>query len=63
VLKTYIVFRAGHAQYIVQAETRVRAVQAVLLRAEGLAHDWIAHELNSYPEHLQARLRRDSVTI
>ena len=62
-MKTYIVFRPGHGQYIVQAETLVRAVQSVLMRADGVARDWTAHDLSTYPAHLQARLRRESVTI
>jgi hypothetical protein len=62
-MKTYIVFRAGHGQYVVQAETLVRAIQSVILRAHGVARDWIAHDLSTYPQHLQDRLRRESVAI
>jgi hypothetical protein len=62
-MKTYIVFRPGHGQYIVQAETLVRAIQSVLIRADGFARDWIAHDLSTYPQHLQDRLRRESVAI
>ncbi len=62
-MKTYIVFRAGHGQFIVQAETLVRAIQSVLMRADGVARDWTAHDLSTYPAHLQARLRRESTII
>jgi hypothetical protein len=62
-MNTYIVFRAGHGQHIVRAETLVRAVQAVLLRADGFARDWTAHDLSTYPVHLQARLRSESTII
>ncbi len=57
-MKTFIVFRAGHGQFIVQAETLVRAIQSVLMRADGFAHD-----LSTYPQHLQARLRSESTII
>ena len=62
-MKTYIVFRAGYGQYIVQAETLVRAIQSVLMRAEGFARDWIAHDLSTYPQHLQTRLIRESIVL
>jgi hypothetical protein len=62
-MKTYIVFRAGYGQYIVQAETLVRAIQSVLMRADGFARDWTAHDLSTYPQHLQARLTRESTII
>ena len=62
-MKTYIVFRRGHGQYIVQAETLVRAVQSVLMIADGFARDWIAHDLSTYPAHLQSRLMRESTII
>jgi hypothetical protein len=62
-MRTYIVFRAGHGQYIVQAETLVRAIQSVLMRADGFARDWTAHDLSTYPQHLQARLVRESIVL
>lgn len=61
-LQTYIVFRRG-AQLIVQAETLVRAVQSAILHSGGVARDWVAHRLDTYPEHLQSRLLRESTTI
>jgi hypothetical protein len=47
----------------VQAETLVRAIQSVLMRADGFARDWTAHDLSTYPQHLQARLTRESTII
>jgi hypothetical protein len=47
----------------VQAETLIRAIQSVLMRADGFARDWTAHDLSTYPAHLQARLRNESTII
>lgn len=62
-MKQYIVFRARHGQYIVRAETAVRAVQAVLWIADGFACDWVCHRLETYPKHLQDRLLRESTIL
>ncbi len=62
-MKTYIVFRRSHGQYIVQAETLIRAIQSVLMIADGFARDWTAHDLSTYPAHLQSRLLRESSII
>jgi len=58
----YIVFRPG-AQLIVSAETMVRAIQSAMLHSGGLARDWTAHRLATYPAHLQTRLLRESTLI
>lgn len=59
----FVVFRAGYGQFVVTAETTVRAIQSVLLIADGFACDWICHRLNTYPAHLQARLLRESIIL
>ena len=61
-MRQYIVFRRGH-QYIVHAETLVRAIQSAMLHAGGVASDWTCHRLDTYPLHLQARLTLESTTI
>lgn len=58
----FIVFRRG-AQLIVTAPTWVRAIQAAIEHAGGFAADWTAHRFDSYPQHLQTRLLRESVVI
>lgn len=58
----FIVFKPG-AQFIVEAETMVRAIQSAILHSGGLARDWTAHRLSTYPQHLQIRLQRESAHI
>lgn len=58
----FIVFRRGH-QFIVHAETLVRAIQSAMLHAGGVASDWTCHRLDTYPAHLQARLTLESTTL
>lgn len=61
-MRRYIVFRRGY-QYIVHAESVVRAIQTAMLHGGGVADDWVCHQFSSYPQHLQARLTRESVTL
>lgn len=66
-MQQFIVFRniypnAG-AQYIVKAETYVRAIQAVLAATDTVADGWIAHKLNSYNPKIQSRLIAESVSL
>jgi len=61
-MNQYIVFRAG-GQYIVSAETSVRAVQAVILEIGGFAKDWNVHNLSDYNPKLRARVIADSVIL
>lgn len=61
-MTTYIVFRRKQ-QFIVQAETLVRAVQAALLHSGGVASEWNCHALSTYPDHLQTRLIKESPTL
>lgn len=61
-MRQYIVFRRGY-QFIVNAESVVRAIQTAMLQAGGVASDWTCHQFSSYPQHLQARLTRESITL
>ena len=61
-MKTYVVF-GKLGQYMVDAESLVRAVQTAMLHAGGFAKDWTAHVLASYPDHLQIRLLRETESI
>ena len=58
-MKQWIVF-GRRGQVILQAETMVRAIQAAIVACGGFARDWNAHRLETYPQHLQARLLRES---
>lgn len=57
-MKTYILF-GRHGDYIATASTLVEAVQLAILARGGVARDWTAHALSTYPAHLQARLLRE----
>lgn len=57
-MNTYILF-GRHGDYIATAPTLVRAVQAAILARGGVARDWTAHDLSTYPAHLRARLLRE----
>ncbi len=61
-MKTYIVF-GNLGQFIVDAETTIRAIQAAILNGGGLASDWVAHDFSQYNQKLQARLRSESTAI
>lgn len=58
----FVVF-GKRGQFLVNAESLVRAVQAAMLHAGGVASDWTAHKLSSYPFHLAARLSAESACI
>lgn len=58
----YIVF-GKLGQYIVTAESWVRAIQIVIAKTDSVAFDWNSHIFNSYPEKLQIRIINDSRTI
>lgn len=62
-MQKFIVFRAGHGQYIVRAASPADAVQQVLYVADGTAWDWTVHKLSDYNSNLQARLMRESVVL
>ena len=59
----YIVFRAGHGQFIVNAASVVQAVQEVILHNEGTASDWVCHDLSNYNPKMRQRLLETSETI
>jgi hypothetical protein len=48
---------------VVRAETWIRAVQAMIAVTDTVARDWTAQRLSDYPEHLQARLRREALPV
>lgn len=58
----YLVF-GKLGQYIVSAESYVRAIQAVITETNSVAFDWKCHIFNSYPEKLQAKIINDFRTI
>jgi len=58
----FIVFgRLG--QYIVNAESFIRAIQAVIIETNTVALDWNCHALKGYPEKYQAKILGDFRTI
>lgn len=57
-MKTYILF-GRHGDYIATAPTLVGAIQIAILDRGGVARDWTAHDLATYPAHLRARLLRE----
>lgn len=57
-MKTYILF-GRHGDFLATASTLVDAVQLAILARGGVARDWTAHDLSTYPAHLQARLLRE----
>ena len=66
-MRKYIVF-GKLGQYIVSAESWVRAIQAVLEHTDNIgqpfaADYWQAHQLAHYNPTIRAKLVRDSVAI
>ncbi len=66
-MSTYIVF-GKLGQYIVSAESWVRAIQSVLEHTDTLgqcfaADNWTAHRLSNYNPAMRARLIAESVSI
>lgn len=61
--QTFIVFSPEHGQFITHADTWIRAIQNVLAVAPGVAADYIAHRLDSYPAKWQSRLLADSLEV
>jgi hypothetical protein len=57
-MNTYICF-GPYGDFITDAPTLVRAIQNAMLARGGFARDWTAHDLSTYPAHLQARLLRE----
>lgn len=57
-MKTYICF-GPFGDFITDAPTLVRAIQNAILARGGFAKDWTAHDLSTYPAHLQARFLRE----
>jgi hypothetical protein len=57
-MKTYILF-GRHGDYIAAAPSIVAAIQSAILARGGVARDWTAHDLATYPAHLRARLLRE----
>ena len=57
-MNTYIVF-GPYGDFITDAPTLVRAIQNAMQARGGFARDWTAHDLSSYPPHLEARLLRE----
>ena len=58
----YLVF-GKLGQYIVSAESYVRAIQSVIAETNSVAFDWKCHIFNSYPEKLQTKIVNDFRTI
>jgi hypothetical protein len=55
IMKTYIVF-GTFGDYLTDAPTWIAAVQSAIAARGGSARDWTAHDLATYPAHLQARI-------
>jgi hypothetical protein len=58
-MQDFIVF-GKFGQFIVTAETWVRAVQVVVSQTNAYARDCYAHDLSGYNEKLRKRLLRES---
>jgi hypothetical protein len=58
----FIVFGKS-GQYIVTAESFIRAIQAVIAQTNTVALDWNCHALKGYPEKYQAKILGDFRTI
>jgi hypothetical protein len=54
-MKTWILF-GRFGDYITDAPTMVGAIQSAIVARGGFARDWTAHDLSTYPAHLQARI-------
>jgi len=58
------IIAARRQQYIVNAETEFRAIQAVIAATDLRAGDiTLCQIFNSYPAHMQARLLTTSTTL
>ena len=58
----YIVF-GQKGQFIVSAESSIRAIQNVIAETETVAKDWNCHIFKSYPQKLQTKILNDFRTI
>lgn len=58
------IIAARKQQYIVDAETEFRAIQAVIAATDLIANDiTLCQIFNSYPAHMQTRLIATSTTL
>jgi hypothetical protein len=58
------IIAANRQQYIVNAETEFRAIQAVIAATELVANDiTLCQIFSSYPAHMQTRLIATSTTL
>jgi hypothetical protein len=57
-MKTFICF-GKFGDFCARSETLVGAIQAAIAARGGVARDWQAHDLATYPAHLRARLLRE----
>ena len=58
----FIVFgRLG--QFVVTAESFIRAIQAVIAETNTIAYDWNCHNLSGYPKKYQDKILADFRTI
>lgn len=58
----FIVFGKS-GQYIVTAESFIRAIQAVIAQTNTVALDWNCHALKGYPKKYRAKILNDFRTI
>ena len=62
--KTFLVFNADNYQYIVNAPSWVRAVQAALTaHPESIDRDWTVQDLTDYNPTIRQRLINESIKL